>query len=434
MHTPFLAIRRFVVPFCFFLTASPFLVAQSFKAVPLNPLAGAKKYSTQVFGLNNAGTSVGICLSTAHACIWSADGTPQDLGSMGGSLSQGLAINNNGQIAGYIQTSSKDVRAFFWSPESGAQIIPSLGSGTSDEAVALNDSGQVVGYSYIGPPTSAYHAFLWSQSSGIQDLGSLPNGTSTIPYDINAAGDVVGQVGFAGGTIVGFLWTPTGGMEQIPGGPGFISYSALAMNDSNQVIGQYSDSSSDFNAYLWSASSGIEDLGSTPNGAVTSINDAGNVVGGVSGNPALWINGDASQNLSALVQPKNPNYLNGFIANGINANGEIVVNSGKTTGNTSFLLVPTTKTTLASLPRRSNVGQPVTFTATVASIYGPPPSAEIVSFTQGTTILGTAPLVNGVATFTTSSLAKGTDTIVASYPGDAHLEPSSSHPLKQIVN
>ena len=97
-----------------------------------------------------------------------------------------------------------------------------------------------------------------------------------------------------------------------------------------------------------------------------------------------------------------------------------------------------TTTTLVSDANPSVFGQPVTFTATVSAVgSGTGNPSGTVTFKDGGTPIGTGQLAgNGVATFTTSSLALGKHFIVASYPGDAgNFSPSESSPaLSQIVN
>jgi PKD repeat protein len=59
----------------------------------------------------------------------------------------------------------------------------------------------------------------------------------------------------------------------------------------------------------------------------------------------------------------------------------------------------------------------------------------VVSFVEGANLeIGTAPLVNGVATFISSTLSVGTHTIKASYGGDAHIAVSDSTAVTQQVN
>jgi len=67
--------------------------------------------------------------------------------------------------------------------------VQELGTlGGDSYASAINDSGQVVGYSH--PANGAPHAFLYKDDK-MTDLGTL-GGTSSYAYDINNSGQVVG--------------------------------------------------------------------------------------------------------------------------------------------------------------------------------------------------------------------------------------------------
>jgi hypothetical protein len=70
----------------------------------------------------------------------------------------------------------------------------------------------------------------------------------------------------------------------------------------------------------------------------------------------------------------------------------------------------------------------------VSSAFGTPPNGEIVTFYNGSSILGTGALSGGIASYTTSSLAAGIYTITASYPGDSTFAASTSPGLTQVVN
>jgi hypothetical protein len=96
------------------------------------------------------------------------------------------------------------------------------------------------------------------------------------------------------------------------------------------------------------------------------------------------------------------------------------------------LTVPTT-TTLTSSPNPSSQGQPVTFTAVVASGLGGPPDGETVSFMKGKTVLGTGTLSGGSASFTTSTPKVGTTSVKAVYVGDPNFAGSTSKVVKQVV-
>ncbi len=81
---------------------------------------------------------------------------------------------------------------------------------------------------------------------------------------------------------------------------------------------------------------------------------------------------------------------------------------------------------LTSSPNPSAYGEPVTLTAVVSSAAGAPRDGEIVSFMQGTTVLGTGTLRGGLASFTTSMLESGGNSIKAVYGGDSNFAGSIS--------
>jgi hypothetical protein len=91
-----------------------------------------------------------------------------------------------------------------------------------------------------------------------------------------------------------------------------------------------------------------------------------------------------------------------------------------------------TNTTLVSSQNPSAPGQAVTFTATVSGGQGTPTGT--VRFRSGSDVLGTSSLVGNTATFTTTALAVGTNTITAQYLGDVGNGGSTSPPLLQTVS
>jgi hypothetical protein len=92
----------------------------------------------------------------------------------------------------------------------------------------------------------------------------------------------------------------------------------------------------------------------------------------------------------------------------------------------------TTTTTLASSQNPSNVGQSVTFTASVAPQFSSTVKGT-VTFYDGTTALKTVYMSGGAAKFTTSTLASGTHGITATYNGSTNFVGSSAS-LTQTVN
>jgi len=93
-----------------------------------------------------------------------------------------------------------------------------------------------------------------------------------------------------------------------------------------------------------------------------------------------------------------------------------------------------TGTTLSSNNNPSKSGQSVTFKATVKPVSGTSVPAGTVNFVDGSTVVGTAPLVAGTAKFETSSLTEGTHAMVGEYLGDSHFSVSTSSVLTQTVS
>jgi uncharacterized repeat protein (TIGR03803 family) len=94
-----------------------------------------------------------------------------------------------------------------------------------------------------------------------------------------------------------------------------------------------------------------------------------------------------------------------------------------------------TQTTVTSSPNPSTGGQQVTITASVSPAGPPAPSGTVGFTSNGTAISGctAVTLTSGTAQCVSSSLAVGTDAIVATYSGDADYAGSNGS-VTQIVN
>jgi hypothetical protein len=92
----------------------------------------------------------------------------------------------------------------------------------------------------------------------------------------------------------------------------------------------------------------------------------------------------------------------------------------------------TTTTALASSPNPSGSGQPVKFTATVSSPSGGTPTGSVV-FKNGATTLATKTLSGGIASYATTALPLGSNSITAVYGGSSSYGGSTSTPVIQVV-
>lgn len=95
--------------------------------------------------LNDSGDVVGFGNSPAghHAFLWSG-GRAVDLGTLGGTRSDPVGINNARQVAGGSQLADGSYRAFLWRAGEMIAISPPPGYATT-AAVAISEQGDVLG-------------------------------------------------------------------------------------------------------------------------------------------------------------------------------------------------------------------------------------------------------------------------------------------------
>lgn len=102
-----------------------------------------------------------------------------------------------------------------------------------------------------------------------------------------------------------------------------------------------------------------------------------------------------------------------------------------TSGKLNEVVKTATTTALASSLNPATHGQSVTFTATVSAATGTPTGS--VQFKDGTTVLGTATIASGKATYATTTLAVGTHSVTAVYGSDANYYNSTSSALSEVI-
>jgi len=153
-------------------------------------------------------------------------------------------------------------------------LLESLGSSVSN-AYAINNSGQVVGWSYANNFSSTQRAMIWNGNTA-NELNKLDNSYAGIANDINNSGQVVGYSSTnSGGRAT--LWNGTSANElDTLGG---INTSANAINNSGQVAG-YIDAGNVITASVWNGTKATK-LGSLGGNYSEGlgINDYGQIVG-----------------------------------------------------------------------------------------------------------------------------------------------------------
>jgi probable HAF family extracellular repeat protein len=70
--------------------------------------------------------------------------------------------------------------------------LGTLGSNNYSDAVAVNDHGQVVGYS--SSAAGSPHAFSWTARGGMVDLDPFLSGGYSLAFAVNNRGQIVGSI------------------------------------------------------------------------------------------------------------------------------------------------------------------------------------------------------------------------------------------------
>jgi probable HAF family extracellular repeat protein len=260
------------------------------------------------------------CVAHIYHAFLYSNGTMADLGTLGGNYSRGNAINLSGEVVGSANTKTGSSDGFLWNGKTMADL-GALG------ASGINDSGQIAGT--CGPNPGNYACL---DSNG--KITTLPNPTTFAAYDcgasqINNNGQILGGCDDTSSNLHAVLWqngTPTD--LGTLGGP---QASAAAINNLGQVVGWAQTSTDADHGFLWSSGK-MTDLGL--NFFPAAVNDNGVIVGG-----NQIYNGGTLQNLNNLIPGGSPYQIN--YATAINNNGQIVANAYDTATNQGHALLLT---------------------------------------------------------------------------------------------
>jgi probable HAF family extracellular repeat protein len=216
-----------------------------------------------------------------HAFIWNTGSGMTDLGTLGGDSSYALGINDSGEVVGYSYLADNVTRhAFTWTASGGMVDLGTLPGGAWSEGQKINASGQIAGEALDSNGKQV--PVFWSASTGFVSLGENVGDSRNYGYSINDAGYITGQM-YTGEVLNAILWRP-GATEvrflpPLPNGLHMVGYD---INNLNHITGYGSKASPRWEAFLWSYTRGTVGIGFVPGANTTlahGINDNDEVTG-----------------------------------------------------------------------------------------------------------------------------------------------------------
>lgn len=160
------------------------------RLVPLPPLVVGRR--TSAFSLNNHGVVVGVAVDSSGLSVpvyWTKNRTIRRIPLPGGfSSALARAINDRGQVAGYTGGSASVV--WRWSERTGTAIMPLPAGATRAFTFAIDAAGRVFGV-FFDTATGRDEPFVWTESQVLR-LPTLGGGGDAM-WAANMCGRSVGN-------------------------------------------------------------------------------------------------------------------------------------------------------------------------------------------------------------------------------------------------
>lgn len=165
--------------------------------------------SSSASAISEAGAVTGTSTDSAgveHAFLWE-DGVMRSLGELPGFTSgAGAALANSGAVAGWI-TRANDQRGVIWTRDGIQDVGFLFPLRPHTTLLRMNERGQVAGTSRTSGFSASQRTVLW-EDGVLRDLGSLSPGRGSFPNALNQKGDLVGWTSSDGSrdTFQAVLW------------------------------------------------------------------------------------------------------------------------------------------------------------------------------------------------------------------------------------
>ena len=192
-------------------------------------------------------------LPTLDPFLWER-GTMIDLGTLGGTFGLARLLNNRGDVIGTSNlTGDQTSHPFLWDNGKLIDLFSTTIGGSSLTANQLNERGEFVGAAAF-PNRPFNHAYLWSNGVAT-DLGVLNGDCSSEAVALNSSDQVVGySVACDGRSQRSFLWE-NGSMVDlntlIPPNSSLQLVETITINDQGEIAGDGDPAGCGGDAMLW---------------------------------------------------------------------------------------------------------------------------------------------------------------------------------------
>ena len=196
---------------------------------------------------------------------------------------QVTGINNGGLTVGFEIDAAGDSYGFL--DNNGVYSIavdpsaPTIGGVVSEQFLGVNDSGWVAGF-YVTDAAGDTAGFYYNDQNGVFYNVAISGATSITATDINDQKEISGFY-TAGGKTEGFL-DYGGKITVLAGLYGWSDIQALGLNDAGLVVGSYVNSKGDTDGFVYNRLSGVYTTiseGAGTETVVNGVNNEGQLVG-----------------------------------------------------------------------------------------------------------------------------------------------------------